>query len=882
MPPKAQAKWVPKKKSPEQLKKEAERSELRKAYDIKVNDYRGWLKGQEDKARWLLASRWQQWCEENRCDKTARIVNLDSNRKQQHNMWFHTGGKSASVFKIHQVTLSLLRKDTNMNDMVATLNTHPLAVGSDGKPIAYLFLDGKLDSSTADDHESTYNLKFCSVLGFSLTFGYSRFEDAGNTTHAWLAFGEDCTSRWQYQLGTDLLLNLVGYKCMYDSHMRATEPLDGEVTPFGEWSPPNSPRPVEGQEGPRVVPPRSTAASSSVAASSQPLATGEASSSVAASSVQPAPPIVRRTSQPLGGCPHPPQLVPPRSTAESSSVAASSQPLATGEANRCVAAGSQAPSDQPLAPPMGPPIRATTSQPLAEAAGLPMRPPIRATTSQPLAEAAGLPMGPPTRAATSQPLSQAPIRAETSQPLAGPLIRAETSQPLAGPPIRATTSQQVAEAASGLSRMSLSLSMSRMSIGEQQVSFQPLAEAASRSVFSNEEQDHVGLEYRPVLGEQDPEEEQENSAKMKQAEEDRDWNLLAEMQFKSRVAAVTRVTPKHQRMWLTPEPRFRKPKSAVGDHTSAVGDSMPGVGGTVSMDMDLHAWVVPLGIPFDLERLSAKYAPPSHAVNEAGKFFVGMAASMSITSRKRLEEHPLALQGTAVGVGGWKLGDELPDTDELTGEPVSDWEFHQRWNKSAGLLMHHLIKKHEGELKELEGHWVESSDPFSSIPDALFAPQFSLNDPDFETAMWLDKPRRGSSSKYAESYLWMAKGKGKSKGKPAVGGKGEPSVGGGKGKPAVGGKGQWIAANNNNGVWVSSTLQMSRTGWKYREGSCIDLATVFLNLGQYYTATQLYKYWNTLPPFASKKPHPWGSPWIQQAAHERFQKTGYYGHRDKR
>ena len=399
---------------------------------------------------------------------------------------------------------------------------------------------------------------------------------------------------------------------------------------------------------------------------------------------------------------------------------------------------------------------------------------------------------------------------------------------------------------------------SSMSSSKPLAAFQPLVESAC-----DEERDHVGLEYRTVLGEQDPEDEQKNSAKMKQAAEDGDWELLAEMQFKSRVAAVTRVTPKQQRMWLTPAPRFRKQKSAVGDGCA------PGVDGTLSMDMDLHARAVPLGRPFDLKALSAKFAPPSHAVNVAEKFFTGMATSFAITSKKRLEEQPLALQGTAVGVGGWKLGDELPDTDKLTGEPISYWDFRDRWNQDAKKLMHHLIKKHEGELKELEGHWVESSDPVSSIPDALFDPQFSLNEFDFETARWLDEPRRGSSSKYKGTYLLMAKGKGKGK-KPAVGGKGKPD---GQGKPAVGGKGQWIA-DNKNGEWQSSALQMSGTGWKYREGSCIDLPTVFLHLGQHYTATQLYRYWNTLPHFSSKKPHAWGSPWVQQAAHERFHNTG--------
>ena len=98
-----------------------------------------------------------------------------------------------------------------MNNMTATLETHPLAVGSDGFK-NFLWLEGKVNSqSSADDHESVYNVKFTTTLGFTLTMGYSRYKDRAGTTHAWIAFGELCSSRWQKELGVDLLLNLVGY-----------------------------------------------------------------------------------------------------------------------------------------------------------------------------------------------------------------------------------------------------------------------------------------------------------------------------------------------------------------------------------------------------------------------------------------------------------------------------------------------------------------------------------------------------------------------------------------------------------------------------------------------------------------------------------------------
>ena len=70
--------------------------------------------------------------------------------------------------------------------------------------------------SSAEDHESVYNVKFTTTLGFTLTMGYSRYKDPAGTTHAWICFGDKCSSHWQKELGVDLLLNLVGYRCMYD------------------------------------------------------------------------------------------------------------------------------------------------------------------------------------------------------------------------------------------------------------------------------------------------------------------------------------------------------------------------------------------------------------------------------------------------------------------------------------------------------------------------------------------------------------------------------------------------------------------------------------------------------------------------------------------
>ena len=88
-----------------------------------------------------------------------------------------------------------------MNSMLSNLQQHPLAVGSDGKS-NWMMLEGKVNArSKADAHESVYNVKLTTRLGFNLTVGYSRFKDPLGNTHAWVAFGEHCTSQWQRELG---------------------------------------------------------------------------------------------------------------------------------------------------------------------------------------------------------------------------------------------------------------------------------------------------------------------------------------------------------------------------------------------------------------------------------------------------------------------------------------------------------------------------------------------------------------------------------------------------------------------------------------------------------------------------------------------------------
>ena len=177
-----------------------ERSEVRATFDKEARRWRQEFEDRDDEAgeRKDLASRWQQYSETAQ-DHSATLTNVD-NPKRRHtvgNLWWNKGSPP------HQATLALKRKSTDMNSMFANMKRHPLAVGSDGKS-NWMILDGKVNAqSKVDQHESVYNVKLTTILGFNLTVGYSRFKDPGYlaSTHAWVAFGDHCTFQWQRELG---------------------------------------------------------------------------------------------------------------------------------------------------------------------------------------------------------------------------------------------------------------------------------------------------------------------------------------------------------------------------------------------------------------------------------------------------------------------------------------------------------------------------------------------------------------------------------------------------------------------------------------------------------------------------------------------------------
>ena len=157
-------------------------------------------------------------------------------------------------------------------------------------------------------------------------------------------------------------------------------------------------------------------------------------------------------------------------------------------------------------------------------------------------------------------------------------------------------------------------------------------------------------------------------------------------------------------------------------------------------------------------------------------YFVPWMNLRSITCMHDIfDREKLAMVGS--DRGGWRLCDELADTDADGGKAMSRETFMDRCRGDKSFWLKHLFKKHEGELVEVGGKWVDGT---GVIPDPLFDPQFAQNEDDLDLCRRLGRPSAIARSKYSPSYL--AKGKAHRGGK----GKGQKRQGqGGGARPAT-------------------------------------------------------------------------------------------------
>ena len=199
----------------------------------------------------------------------------------------------------------------------------------------------------------------------------------------------------------------------------------------------------------------------------------------------------------------------------------------------------------------------------------------------------------------------------------------------------------------------------------------------------SEELDCEGLETRAVLGEQTPAEENKDAERWEsaQADPEADDSEAEERVFKAKVVAVIRVHPPHWRRALVPRARFSgQPLRPVGLNSRHI-----------MLNMPLHMRAMWNCKSFLLGALVEK--------DNEGRWFAPRRNNEAITRKHDiLEREPLALKGSKVG--GWFLVDELPDTDQLTGELMDPTVFAGRWQNDLGSVIKHLLKKHEGDLVE--------------------------------------------------------------------------------------------------------------------------------------------------------------------------------------
>jgi hypothetical protein len=443
----------------------------------------------------LLASRWQQWSasrwEQSGEPKQARLVDFSPTRKQQHNWWWNNGDPPA------QATLSLRRGDTSMNRMFLESEGHPLLVvdSISGRDMNWLMLDGKVNQkSKAADHQSIYNIKVTTVMGFNLTYGYSRYRDGQGKTHAWIAFGEDCVHEFQRRWAVDMLLNIVGYQCYFNSD--GLGPAVGRSLtkqPQQRWVPklqqPQQPQQQQQQQ-------RGASSSSS---SGLPMAGGAAGAALVA--------------QPLAG----EVVVGPPAPAQPSGVAGAAPSSSAAQPSEAAAA----PMVQPLAGAGAlAEISSSAAQPSGAAAAAVAAAPIALPVAGTVAEISWtstlqLPSG-------SSAAGDAPIAQKVAGDLVGDPSTSPVAQLLAGKsvhraagvaPIQPSTGAVAALADAPVAQLAtavggLSLVPQRAPWLADQVEDRQVIGPMGRSEpavggFEEEEEDHIGLDSRLAVGEEE-------------------------------------------------------------------------------------------------------------------------------------------------------------------------------------------------------------------------------------------------------------------------------------------------------------------------------------------------------------------------------------------
>ena len=187
----------------------------------------------------------------------------------------------------------------------------------------------------------------------------------------------------------------------------------------------------------------------------------------------------------------------------------------------------------------------------------------------------------------------------------------------------------------------------------------------------------------------------------------------------------------------------------------------------------------------------------------------------------------------------------LPDTDGV-GDEISQHDFQTRWQRDSLELLKHLFRKHEGEIFELSGEWMDFHPAIGgSLPECLFHEQFAKT---HEQWQLLSHFRKQKSEE--------RKGKGKGKGNKGKGKQPEAVIG---------------------ATRILQPPKWQGLPWQLREAVVITMPGLFYSLRDKFSACDLYRFWNNGELLAIKRAHAWAKPERIAAAKLRYQETGRYG-----
>jgi len=171
------------------------------------------------------ASQWQQWCAHFDLERATFVRHEQRDKRCYGQLSYDRQGSNQHAPSAATLYMKRSRK-LNMCIMLRRAMCHPmLAVGSE-----ITIMRGKVNAkTTADQHESVFNIKFSTVEDYTVTVGYSRHEDGGKhtgITHAWIMFGRGCTTSDRREAAMDLMLNLAGFHVHFQSWAPRLQRMD--------------------------------------------------------------------------------------------------------------------------------------------------------------------------------------------------------------------------------------------------------------------------------------------------------------------------------------------------------------------------------------------------------------------------------------------------------------------------------------------------------------------------------------------------------------------------------------------------------------------------------------------------------------------------------